>query len=58
MMLPVPGDADHFSITIPVEVSPQFFGWICGLGSEARITYPPEVVQRMKDFVKGISDLY
>ncbi len=41
-----------------VEVSPQFFGWICGLGSEARITYPPEVVQRMKDFVKGISDLY
>ena len=41
-----------------IEVSPQFFGRICGLGSEARITYPPEVVQRMKDFVKGISDLY
>lgn len=58
MMLPVPGDANHFSITIPVEVSPQFFGWICGLGNEARITYPPEVVQRMKDFVKSISDLY
>ena len=36
-------DEEHFSVTTAVEVSPQFFGWVFGLGPGAEIIAPASV---------------
>lgn len=51
-------DDRHFSVTVNVEVSPQFYGWLCGLGKGVRIVGPASVVQEMGDYVKGIAGMY
>lgn len=45
-------DDDHFRVTEKVAVSPQFFGWIFGLGTNAMIEYPLRVAKQMKDLLK------
>lgn len=42
-------DADHFTTTVNVAVSRQFFGWILSLGDGARILEPASVVKQIKD---------
>lgn len=53
-----PDDEKHFTIHTDIEVSPQFFGWVCGLGKAARIVAPAEVVEEMGNYVKGIAEMY
>lgn len=36
-------DSEHFSVWLSVEVSPQFYGWVFGLGPEAEIMEPARV---------------
>ena len=54
----IPDDEKHFTIHTDIEVSPQFFGWICGLGKAVRILAPAEVVEEMGNYVKGIAEMY
>lgn len=54
----VPDDEKHFTIHTDIEVSPQFFGWLCGLGRGARILAPAEVVEEMGNYVKVIAEMY
>lgn len=54
----VPDDEKHFTIHTDIEVSPQFFGWLCGLGRGARILAPAEVVEEIGNYVKGIAEMY
>ncbi len=54
----VPEDEKHFTIHTDIEVSPQFFGWVCGLGRGVRILAPAEVVEEMGNYVKGIAEMY
>lgn len=56
MMFPV--DDTHFKITVPVSVSPQFFGWIFGLGGKVTILGPQSVVKQMKDMLEKVSERY
>lgn len=53
-----PDDEKHFTIHTDIEVSPQFYGWVCGLGKAARILAPAEVVEEMGNYVKGIAEMY
>ena len=53
-----PVDNYHFKITVPVAVSPQFFGWIFGLGGKATIVGPKAVVKKMKDMLGSVSERY
>ena len=53
-----PVDDRHFTLVAEVEVSPQFFGWIVGLGKGVRITAPETVVQQMKEYIDGIAEMY
>ena len=48
----------HFTIHTDIEVSPQFYGWVCGLGRGVRILAPAEVVEEMGNYVKGIAEMY
>ena len=51
-------DEKHFTFTTVIETSPQFYGWLCGLGKGVRIVSPPEVVEEMGNYVKGIAEMY
>lgn len=51
-------DSDHFSVSVDVEVSQQFLGWIFALGKGVRITGPETVVARMKDEAKRLAEQY
>ena len=54
----VPDDEKHFTIHTDIEVSPQFYGWLCGLGRGVRVVSPPEVVEEMGNYVKKIAEMY
>ena len=51
-------DEDHFTITASVEISDQFFSWICQFGKKAKITKPERVVQQFKDYLDKIRMMY
>ena len=53
-----PVDDSHFKITVPVAVSPQFFGWIFGLGGKVTILGPKSVVKQMKDMLGRVGERY
>lgn len=44
----VPDGADHFTLTVEVAVSQQFYGWLFGLGPEVELLEPREVCQEWK----------
>lgn len=44
----VPVDKNHSTVTVDVNVSPQFFGWIFGLGKDVKVIGPDEVVEELK----------
>ena len=50
-----PDDDTHFIVTTDVEISDQFYGWICGFRKKATIVSPPDVVA---DFQKFLDDIY
>ncbi len=54
----IPDGDDHFTVAVPVAVSPQFFAWVCGLGPQARIIGPPEVVEKMAQHLASVLALY
>ena len=51
-------DEDHFRIHETVSVSPQFYGWVFGLGNRARITAPEDVVNGMRDMLVDVFKQY
>ena len=53
-----PDDERHFVVTATVEISNQFFAWVCGFGKRARILSPYDVVEDMQKFLTDISMLY
>jgi predicted DNA-binding transcriptional regulator YafY len=48
----------HFTVSVAVEVSPQFFAWLCGLGRAVRIISPDSVVKEMCGYVANITEMY
>lgn len=52
------GDGKNFTITAAVQVSPTFFSWISTFGRGAKILGPLEVVEKMKEFVDRLQDMY
>lgn len=51
-------DKDHFRITAPIAVSPQFYAWIFGLENYAKIVAPESAVQGMKDMLEKVNQRY
>ncbi len=51
-------DDDHSEVTVEVSVSPQFYGWIFGLGDKVKVVGPENVVKELKkyagDFLKSM----
>mgnify|MGYP001034073682 CR=1 FL=1 len=57
-MILVPEGEDYFTVTLPVVVSPQFFGWLLGLGGSVTLTGPQEAVaayrQRLEEALEEL----
>ena len=53
-----PDGEQHFVVTADVEISDQFFSWVCGFRNRAKIISPPDVVEDMQKFLQQISALY
>lgn len=51
-------DETHFVVSTAVEVSEQFFSWVCGFGKRARIVYPESVVKEFNAFLDKIKSNY
>lgn len=45
----VPDGDDHFTVTVRAVVSPQFLGWLFGLGSGAELLSPDWAVDAFRD---------
>ena len=57
-VLMIPADEEHFTITVPVEVSPTFFAWISTFGRRVKILEPAAVVKKMREFIQAAADMY
>lgn len=51
-------DKNHFVVSTEVEISDQFFGWICGFRKRATILQPQSVVEQFKTYLKDIASRY
>lgn len=51
-------DEKHFVVTADVEISDQFFAWVCGFRKGAAIVSPPDVVENMKKFLEDVGARY
>ena len=51
-------DDTHFSVTAKVEISEQFFGWILGFGSKAKLVYPEDVMVEFSSYLDRIREMY
>ena len=51
-------DDRHFRITVPIAVSPQFYGWVFGLKNMATIESPQSVVDGMKEMLSAVEKRY
>lgn len=54
----IPVDDDQFRVRVLVAVSPQFFGWVTGIGSRLRITGPERVQEEYREYLQGILQGY
>ena len=51
-------DDTHFNVRIKVALSPQFYGWLSGIGSGVRITGPEHVRAEYKEYLEKILKNY
>lgn len=51
-------DDNHFNVAVNVEISDQFFGWICGFGNKAKIIDPLKVKEQFLEYIEKIKNLY
>ena len=53
----VPDGEEHFTVTLPVVISPQFFGWLMGLDGSLTLTAPKEAVQAYRQKLSAALEL-
>ena len=54
----VPGNDGTFTVTVNVVVSPQFWGWVFGLGDGVEVCEPTWAVEQFKEHLEKVKALY
>ena len=54
----VPVREGFFTVKVNVVISPLFFAWVCGFGDEAKIMWPEDVTEQMKEHIKKVLERY
>lgn len=51
-------DEKHFIIRTKIEVSSQFYSWLCRFGTQVKIISPQNAVEGYTEYIKEIADSY
>ena len=51
-------DDDHFYMETEVDISDQFFAWLCGFGKKVKIMGPDSVIKAYTDYLDKIRAMY
>ena len=51
-------DDSHFTVSPEVELSDQFFSWLCGFGNKVKIIGPDFVIEEFTKFLDKIRTMY
>ena len=51
-----PHGENHFRTSVTVAVSPQFFGWLAGIGKGIRISWPESVREQYRSYLRDIAE--
>lgn len=51
-------ETDRFKVTLKISVSPQFFGWLCGIGPGMEITAPESVRNKYRKYLEEVLAAY
>lgn len=54
----IPDGEDHFTVALPLVMSPQFFGWLFGLGDAVQLMSPPAAVEAYQKQLTSVASLY
>ncbi len=54
----VPDGPDHFTVTVTAVVSPQFLGWVFGLGDAVELRRPGWAVEALAEQLQAVGRLY
>ena len=54
----VPDGEEYFTLSLPLVVSPQFFGWLFGLEDNVELLGPPEAVAAYRRSLSKVAALY
>ena len=57
-ILPVPEADGRFHFDVPVCVSPQFYGWVCGFGGKVEVTAPAEVRKGLRETAEKLAEMH
>ncbi len=51
-------DEQNFKVTVDVQLSPTFYGWLFNFGDKAELLSPANAVEQARQIVDGLSKLY
>lgn len=51
-------DEKHFTVNAKAAINDQFFAWVCGFGSRAKIISPAHTAEQFKAYLDKISNMY
>ena len=54
----IPTDSEHFTVKVPIQVSPTFYAWVSTFGRRVKILEPESVVEGMRNFLQKSLDMY
>ncbi len=54
----LPSDENHFIVSVDVAVSPRFFSWLFGFGTEVKILSPDSVREEYRQRLLALSEMY
>lgn len=57
-VIPAPDGEGYFRVSVTVSVSPQFYGWLFGLGADAQILAPKSVQDEFREQLAAVAARY
>ncbi len=54
----IPDGEEHFTVTLDLAVSPRFYAWLFGFGTDAEIISPDDVREEARNKAQQIADTY
>ena len=54
----IPQDENHFTVSVRVRLTREFYSWLFTFGRGAKIVAPVEVADKMREYAENIAEMY